>query len=693
MGSGLPVGPGRMRGRGLIFATMFILSAWMVCGTATAADVAEAGDSRAEPPTDDELLGLSLEQLMSIPVYSAAKRDQDASDAPSSVTVITAGEVRAYGWRTLADLLQSVPGFYTINPRTYGFAGVRGFNRPGDFGGRLLLLVNGHRLNDPLYDTAAVTEDFILDLDLIDRVEIVRGPGSALYGNNAFFAVINVLTKHGGDFDGFEAAGEAGSLDSWRGRLTWGRRNDAGVESLVSASGFGNRGQDRLRISEFVETGQGDGILPDGDDQSSRRLLASHRRGDVTIEALYAERTKHGPPAWGMPADVPRRTFDARAFAEARYEHALSATRGLAARLYYDWYKYRGDYPYDIAAEGQPRDLLVNRDDALAESVGGEFQFDWKPGRRHAAVVGAEFRYDFHQEMRNADLSTPPYSYLDIDPETRVSGFYLQDEYRPSERIGVTAGVRYDHYDSFGDAVNPRLACVVDLDAATTLKLLYGRAFRAPNAYEFYYEDGGLSARINPDLEPEEVTTYEVVAERRLGGAWRASVAGFANDVTNLIGELQDPESAGGLYYPANLDRVEARGFELQMEGEPAAQVFVRASLTYTDAEDDATDAHLANSPSYLGKLNASAPLAAAWLLAGLEVQYASERTTAGGVLLDELWLVNATLHTRRWRNIASVSIDVHNLFAVDYRDPGVGALEAIEQDGRTARFVVRAAF
>ena len=111
------------------------------------------------------------------------------------MTVITAQDIRAYGWRTLGDLLRSAPGFYVTYPRSYGFVGVRGFGRPGDFGGRILLLLNGHRMNDPLYDTAAVMNDFILDMDLIDRVEIVRGPGSALYGNNAFFAVVNVITK------------------------------------------------------------------------------------------------------------------------------------------------------------------------------------------------------------------------------------------------------------------------------------------------------------------------------------------------------------------------------------------------------------------------------------------------------------------------------------------------------------------
>ena len=176
----------------------------------------------------DDYTSLSLEQLMSIPVYSAAKREQKTSEAPSSVTVVTSQDVRAYGWRTLSDLLRSVPGIYVTATRTYGSVGVRGFERSGDFGGRILLLVNGHRMNDPLYDSAAIVEDFILDMDLIDRVEIVRGPGSTLYGTNAFFAVVNVITKRADQYDGFELSGEAGTLDAARGRLTFGTRGEDG---------------------------------------------------------------------------------------------------------------------------------------------------------------------------------------------------------------------------------------------------------------------------------------------------------------------------------------------------------------------------------------------------------------------------------------------------------------------------------
>lgn len=658
-----------------------------IVAVATLAAAPAAAVERPSP--DGDFADLSLEQLMSIPVYSAAKREQSVSQAPSSVTVVTSQDIRAFGWRTLADLLRSVPGFNVIYPRTYGFVGVRGFGSPGDFGGRLLLLVNGHRLNDPLYDSAAVVEDFILDLDLVERVEIVRGPGSALYGNNAFFAVVNVFLRDAASVDGLEAVGEVGSYGARRGRLTWGHRTGDGAELLVSASGLVRDGKDPLRLSDFADGETGETYLRGGDEESASRLLLSHSRGGLTLEGCLVERHKYAPPTSGMPADVPRETSDARAFGEARYGRLLSPRADLTARLYYDWYSYWGNYPYDAAPAGEPRELVLNRDESTCESAGGELQVNLRPGTRHIGVVGLEYRHDFRQSMRNFDRA-PEATYLDIDPDTRVFGFYLQDEFRPSTRLGLTAGLRYDHYESFGDALNPRLALVLDLDHATTLKCLYGEAFRAPNAYEFHYEDDGFSAKTNPGLEPEEIATLEVVAERRLGRDWRASVAGFRNDVTGLISELQDP--ADGLWYPVNLDRVEARGVELQVDGQVGERLLARGSFTYTRSRDKATDEALTTVPEYLGKLNLSTPLPGLPLFAGAELQYTGRRASYLGRELAPAWLANLNLHTRAWRGLGTVSLAVHNLFDNRYDDHAVGILNTIAQDGRTFRLALRLA-
>src|SRR5512147_2724178 len=167
-----------------------------------AAGAFAGGDAAAD------LKQLSIEELMNIEVrtiYSASKFEQKVMEAPSSVSIVTSSEIKMYGYRTLADVLRSVRGFYVTNDRNYSYVGVRGFGRPGDYNSRILLLIDGHRANDNIYDQAFVGTEAIIDVDLIDRVEIVRGPGSSLYGSNAFFAVVNVITKRGGDLKGIEA--------------------------------------------------------------------------------------------------------------------------------------------------------------------------------------------------------------------------------------------------------------------------------------------------------------------------------------------------------------------------------------------------------------------------------------------------------------------------------------------------------
>lgn len=627
----------------------------------------------------DDYTSLSLEQLMAIPVYSAAKREQKTSEAPSSVTVVTSQDVRAYGWRTLSELLRSVPGIYVTNTRTYGSVGVRGFELSGDFGGRILLLVNGHRMNDPLYDSAATVEDFIVDMDLIDRVEIVRGPGSTLYGTNAFFAVINVITKRADQYEGFEASGEVGTFDAARGRLTFGTCGDDGSETMFSVGGFRSDGKPGVYMPRYDGNPEGfDGVLRNGDGESATRYMGSHRRGGLTVEGFYVGRDKDTPPAYGTVYYLPRHTFDARAFVEARYEHALSADATLAARLYYDWYKYVGTYLYDI---DEP-EFLKNLDFSQSESVGGELQVSWNPGGGHAATAGFEYRDNYRQLMQNYDVD-PEYYWLDIDPATRILGLYLQDEYRPSERLGVTAGLRYDHYDSFGESVSPRLAVVYGLARATTLKLLYGEAFRAPNANEFYYEEEG-AVKLNPDLQPEEIATYEAVVERQFGPNWRGSLSGFYNRATDMINMLVDGND--GLYYYDNTaDDIIARGFDLLADGQLGKSTRIGAGYTYTKTRDDATGEPLSLAPKHLFKLNLTAPVLPGAVLLGVEVQRVSDRFNASGRGYRGHWLVNATLFSHRWKERWEASLSAYNLFEAEFDRDVVGEFEIL-QDGRVLR-------
>jgi iron complex outermembrane receptor protein len=155
-----------------------------------------------------ELTALGLEQLLSVQVTSASKFAQDPLQAPSAVSVITREDIRTFGYRTVADALAGVRGTYLTYDRNYRYLGVRGFSRPGDYNSRILMLVDGYAANDGIYNQAPVGLEFPLDMSLVERIEFVPGPGSSLYGSNAFFGVVNVITRKAADV-GVEASAYA----------------------------------------------------------------------------------------------------------------------------------------------------------------------------------------------------------------------------------------------------------------------------------------------------------------------------------------------------------------------------------------------------------------------------------------------------------------------------------------------------
>ena len=157
---------------------------------------------------------LSLEDLMRLDagrVFGASERSQPVTEAPSSVSFITAEDIARYGYRSLADILHGVRGLYVSDDRNFSFLGARGFGKPGDYNSRILLLVNGHRVNDNVFGQAEIGAEFGLDPATFERVEIIRGPASSLYGDSAFFAVVNVITRTGAAIDGGSVTYETGS--------------------------------------------------------------------------------------------------------------------------------------------------------------------------------------------------------------------------------------------------------------------------------------------------------------------------------------------------------------------------------------------------------------------------------------------------------------------------------------------------
>src|ERR1700683_2874075 len=188
------------------------------------------GNSAGVDPAKQDLNSLSLEQLMQVRVVSAALHPQTLQDAPASVTVITAEDIRKYGYRTLGEALASVRGFYLSNNRSYETIGVRGFNLPADYSDHILVMVNGHNMADNIFDyNLFFGNDFPIDMNLIKQIEIIRGPASALYGSDAMFATIDVITKTPDQAGPLAVTADAGSFGEKKIQV-------AGAASLGSVS-------------------------------------------------------------------------------------------------------------------------------------------------------------------------------------------------------------------------------------------------------------------------------------------------------------------------------------------------------------------------------------------------------------------------------------------------------------------------
>ncbi|MDH3282892.1 MAG: TonB-dependent receptor, partial [Gammaproteobacteria bacterium] len=418
-------------------------------------------------------------------VFSASKYEQKVSEAPSSVSIVTADEIRQYGYRTLDDILNSLRGFTIVDDRNYTYASVRGFGQPGDYNTRLLLLVDGFRVNDNLYSSAVSGRDFLIDVDLIERVEVIRGPSSSLYGANAFFGVINVITKNVRHIGGTEIVGSYGGFDTFRGRVTHGGTYGNGVQVLLSLSRFETDGDD-LFFSEFNDPETNNGIAENADYEEADNFFAKVAYGDFTMQAAYVSREK-GIPTGSYETifnDPRNRTVDDVLQLGGRYERALTSEIDLRADLTYYRYDYEGGYVYDYSEDDEPR-LVVNQDTALGEWWGAETQVTLNQFTDHKWVVGAEYRENFRQNQGNFDEEV----YLDDRRDSRVWGVYVADEYQIHERVSLNAGLRYDAHSEYESTTNPRLGLIYHATPKTVVKLLYGTAFRAPNAYEQYYND------------------------------------------------------------------------------------------------------------------------------------------------------------------------------------------------------------
>jgi outer membrane receptor for ferrienterochelin and colicins len=488
-------------------------------------------------------------------VVGAAKREQSLGNVASAVTVISGDRLRRFGYRTIGEAVAAVAGVYLVDNRLSYSVGIRGLQIPGDFNTRILVLVDGASVNEAWGAFAGVGFDGMVGIDEVSRVEVIRGPVSSVYGTNAFFGIINIVTR--------------GASDSPR---VWGRTSINSINGVLSGAGFAAGGLDKqIRGSVFFQhrIGEDTLVLPDGGDTNfaadgSRSygvgLVGAY---DGSFGQIRASRFNRESPF--APYDVftglggtPYDQVDHHFLVEGGHTRAITKRTTLGGRVYSNLYRFS-----DVSPPADP--VLENplETTGAAQTYGGEVRgrYEIVVPERLGITVGSELSYN--RTRSTAFESTTPDELIANTPKRfTLGGIYTELDGQPAPWFGFTGGLRADIHSQLQDNVSPRAALFFSKPERYGVKLLYAEGFRNPSAFEAFFEDGSDFIADPTKLQAESIRSFEAVAWMKSAGL-ATRLSAFYWDAADII-EAQASPSDPDLQQHQNTTRYVSRGVEAE---------------------------------------------------------------------------------------------------------------------------------
>lgn len=593
---------------------------------------------------------ISLEQLLETEFIPARRIAQQISDASSAVSIVTAQDINDYGYRSLIDILRSMRGLFVTEDFQYGLLGGRGFGIPGDYAGRIMLLIDGTTVSDNIYGQAFFGEDAFIDVALIERVEYVPGPGSTSYGNGAFLGSINITTKSGRDIGGTQLALDFGNKGERRQRLTYGNRLKNGAEVLISASRYEDDGlavqfpilDDWVSFTGDAFTNQ---IVTPLKQNENKRLFFKAAYEGWSSELAYVDRQATDNSFYDLfePADLDNLfvSRDRSLFASVNHDRDISDTLTSSTQLFYGEYRYNSDTESILDA-------------ASAASTGqwwgvdAKFVGTWF--NKHRLLFGFEYRDDFKQQLRES-FDSDFFGFFDdsFDRSQETVSAYIQDEFRFSEKLTVNSGLRFDDNSRYGSALSPRVALIAAPWPGGNLKLSYGQAFRFKTPWENY-------TGIGVGNDQEKIRTAEIVLRQNLSKRTLFTLSVYENEVEEAISfDFSEQKTFG---QELGFEYLNSKGLRLNLS---AAHQDPTGDFFFSD--------NLFNSPDWLYKLNLSQPLFDHKLVVGVDANHVSRRLNFSEEYIPASTVVNLTLSTNRLIPGLNAHLSFRNLLGDAPRD------------------------
>lgn len=606
-----------------------------------------------------DIIALPIEQLVQAEPIPASRIARQISDAPSAVSIVTAQDIHDFGYRTLGDILKSMRGLYVTTSQEYDFLGGRGFGAPGDYAGRIMLMIDGYVTDDGAFNQIFLGRESLIDVGLIERVEYIPGPGSTSYGNSALLGVINIVTKGGHDIDGTKVGLSAGEHGAREGRITYGKILENGANILLSASTYRDHGRN-IRFSNLdnFDTLFGEPYTNqtfNGINQNrNRRLFFKGHYQNWSLEAAHVHREYHDDAfmsnAGGLiPSNIGADGLyvNDSGFLSLKHDIELSSHLSASSHVYYGQGQVKMDYFDERLSPVKQR--------GMARWWGSDVKFIGTWFENHKLLFGGEYRDDYKQQFHDSSIEYDPI--YGFDSSMRTTSLYAQDEYSVTDRLQIIPGFRYDHSNTLGGHFSPRLAFIYTPRQETTLKLSYGKAFRFANAWDRFRAQLRDAWEVEYKGDPygsECVSTTELVWQQQLARQTRLTTSLYQSRIRDMI--LQD------------YDALDATGQEVGLEHIWDSGARLNASIALQKNVDSNGD-RLVNSPHWLGKLNVVQPLFEHRLNAALEVQSIGRRLAANETMVDADTVVNLTFSSAHLLENADISLSIRNLLDAQQED------------------------
>lgn len=541
----------------------------------------------------------SAQEIVVVKVVTASKLEASFEEAPGIVSAITRDEFTAMGARTLEDVLEMIPNFVIGRSVFSGFhqtINVRGLKN--QFSQGVLILVDGQRLNDAITG-GTVTSVPDIPLDNVKQVEVIRGPGSALYGANAFLAVINIITLSGGELDGGTIYHRSGTADGHFTNVEYGRRLKTGFEFSLHGS-FTNWNHDDLLQKDYrtwVADTSGTG-LPGFNNLKTNRTNSEAVQiaqfggtigyRNLVLHFAYDESDNSNNWGAGAPAgytdEAYRNKFETENLRLAgTYDRKINDYLSVSLLSSFLIHKPKsadngvnfddGASPFGpgIDPDQMKDNFFIEEKDS--KTINGEVSATWQIDDRQSLITGINYQFD---KLNSAILYDQYPDTMVVYGESEnierniIAGFIQHS--LDSKWFNFTSGLRADYYDDFKLTDNARLALVLKPHRAIRIKGLYAQAFRAPSFYEMQI------VIPNPDLGPEKSRTYELQVNFAPSSKLLFSATRYAYKITDGIFPTQNAW--------INIGKTDGTGVELEARYTPSAKMWMFINYAHADVDN-----------------------------------------------------------------------------------------------------------